>query len=222
MWRVGRCRRDRLALGRSGGRGVRLGPVGVGDVAVLALLPPPFVPPQQALDPRQQLGEVERLGDVVVGAELEAVDHVVRLVARGEHQDRREVAVLAQPLADLEAVDLGQADVEQDEVVAPRLGRGQPGAAVAGDVDVVLLAVQVDAQALGEGFLVLDEQDARDGFARHEPDSARGSVTTNRVPGLPSMVIAFTSPFISLTSAATIARPRPVPPRRPEISRPIW
>ena len=180
------------------------------------------MPPQQALDPRQQLGEVERLGDVVVGAELEAVDHVVRLVARREHEDRREVAVLAQPLADLEAVDLGQPDVEQDEVVAPRLGGGQPGAAVAGDVDVVLLAVQVDAEALGEGFLVLDEQDARDRFACHEPDSARGRVMTNRVPGLPSMVIAFTSPFMSLTSAATIARPRPVPPRRPEISRPIW
>ena len=177
---------------------------------------------EQALDAGQQLGEVERLGDVVVGAELEAVDHVVRLVARREHEDRREVAVLAQPLADLEAVDLGQADVEQDQVVAPRLRRGQAGAAVAGDVDVVVLAVQVDAEALGEGLLVLDQQDAGDRFAGHERDSAKGRVTTNRVPGLPSMVIAFTSPFISLTSAATIARPRPVPPRRPEISRPIW
>ena len=103
-----------------------------------------------------------------------------------------------------------------------RISAAAAAAAVAGDVDLVLLAVQVDAEALGEGFLVFDEQDARDGFARHERDSARGRVTTNRVPGLPSIVIAFTSPFISLTSAAAPDWAWRLSPRRPEISRPIW
>ena len=78
------------------------------------------------------------------------------------------------------------------------------------------------AAGQGDGKAQLEALSLEVTLARHERDSAWGRVTTNRVPGLPSIVIAFTSPFISLTSAATIARPSPVPPRRPEISRPIW
>jgi hypothetical protein len=39
-------------------------------------------------DPREQLVEVERLGDVVVGAEVERVHLVDDLVAGGQHHDR--------------------------------------------------------------------------------------------------------------------------------------
>ena len=46
----------------------------------------------------------ERLGDVVVGAELEPDDAVVLVAARGEH-DHRNRRLGAEPPADLDAVD---------------------------------------------------------------------------------------------------------------------
>ncbi len=47
-----------------------------------------FGPPQQGADAGLELAQAEGLGDVIVGAELEA-EHLVQLaVPRGEHQDR--------------------------------------------------------------------------------------------------------------------------------------
>ena len=69
-----------------------------------------------------ELGDAEGLGDVVVGAGLEADDLVQLGVLRGEHQDVG-VAELAHPPADLDAVDVGQAEVEDDQVERVQGGR---------------------------------------------------------------------------------------------------
>ena len=45
-------------------------------------------PGEQALDPGQQLGRVERLDQVVVGAGAEAADLLLDLPLGGEHDDR--------------------------------------------------------------------------------------------------------------------------------------
>jgi hypothetical protein len=47
------------------------------------------VPPQHGLDPRHQLARAEGLGDVIVGAKLEAVNLVALAGAGGEHDDRQ-------------------------------------------------------------------------------------------------------------------------------------
>ena len=57
----------------------------------------------------------ERLGHVVVGAELEA-DDPVGLVAAGRQQDHRQVAARADPAHQLQPVGAGQHDVEHDEL----------------------------------------------------------------------------------------------------------
>ena len=72
---------------------------------------------EQRADPREQLGKVVRLGQVVVGAGIEALDALVRFPARGQHQDGRRDAFRAQLAAHVEPVDAGQEDVEDDEVV---------------------------------------------------------------------------------------------------------
>ena len=78
-------------------------------------------PAQQRPDPGQQLGEPERLADVVVGARVEADDEVDLVGARGEHEDGEVGDVGPQPAADLEAVHAGQAEVEHEQVdAAPR------------------------------------------------------------------------------------------------------
>ena len=85
-------------------------------------------PAQDGPDPGDELARAERLGQVVVGAELEAEQLVELVVARGEHDDR-DGRVAAQLAGDVEAVEPGQAEVEDDEVgvaLADRR-RGRPG-----------------------------------------------------------------------------------------------
>ncbi len=64
---------------------------------------------------REQLAHPERLGEVIVGAGVERRDLVALLAAGGEHDDRH-VAPLPQPPDHLQAVEIGQAQVEDDEV----------------------------------------------------------------------------------------------------------
>ena len=63
-----------------------------------------------------QLAQPERLGQVVVGAELEADDLVDLVVAGGQDEDGHLRAGRAEPAEDLEAVHARQAHVEHDEV----------------------------------------------------------------------------------------------------------
>src|SRR5215213_2955442 len=64
----------------------------------------------------------ERLGDVIVGAELETEDAVDLGVTCGQHQDRHDASLGTQAPADLRAGDVGQHHVEDEDVVV--VGRG--------------------------------------------------------------------------------------------------
>jgi hypothetical protein len=57
---------------------------------------------QQRLHARQDFLEVIRLGDVVIGARLQAFDFVLPAVARGKNQDRKSLAGLAQRADEIE------------------------------------------------------------------------------------------------------------------------
>ena len=82
---------------------------------------------QQGPYPRQQLAEAERLGDVVVRPELEPDDLVHLRALGGQHQDRHARFGANDP-AHLGATQLGQHEVQQDEVrpVAPERLDGLP------------------------------------------------------------------------------------------------
>ena len=82
--------------------------------------------PQHGLHAADELGDGERLGDVVVGAGLEADDLVELGVLRREHQDVR-VAEGADAAAHLDAVDVGQAEIEDDQVVVAQRGGADGG-----------------------------------------------------------------------------------------------
>ena len=108
-----------------------------------------------------QLGERERLGQVVVGAEAEAVDPVFDRVRGGQHQHPR-----ARPARDQRPADL--------VAVEPRAGRGRAGRrrscrrrcvrerllAVEDDVDGHALAPEPDRDRRGELLVVLDDEHA--------------------------------------------------------------
>jgi hypothetical protein len=115
--------------------------------------------PDHRLHPGDDLARGEGLGDVVVGAELEAEHAVDLVVARGAEQDRHPVAVGPQPPAHLGAVHLRQPDVEHHRDGAQGAGRGEAAAPVALHVDAEALAGEVEPQQVGDRRLVLDDED---------------------------------------------------------------
>ena len=132
----------------------RVGPDG--EDRVLARL----VLAQLRADARQQHGEAERLGDVVVGAGFQAEDGVGIGVVAGQHDDRRLEAVLAQDAHRLAAVDVGQADVHDHEVDLAALGRLHAlGAGVDRDRLEFLVQRQLLDQRLAQLGVVVDDQD---------------------------------------------------------------
>ena len=87
-------------------------------------------------NPGQQLGEPERLGDVVVRAGVETHDGVDLVGAGREDEDRHRLAHRPHAAAHLQTVDERQPEVQDDKVgvVPGALERGPP---VGPDVDVV-------------------------------------------------------------------------------------
>jgi hypothetical protein len=73
----------------------------------------------------KQLGERERLRQVVVGAAVESGHAILDSIAGGQHQYRGPGAGFAQPPASLEAVDPSEHHVEDDRVVGRSLGHPQ-------------------------------------------------------------------------------------------------
>ncbi len=129
---------------------------------------------QQRLEPRGQLGDRERLDQVVVGAGLQAGDAVVHLVARGQHADGDVDAVAAQALDDADAVEPGHRHVEDDH----RRGLLRDGAqrlqAVGGGGNGEALEAQCALEGLPDGGLVIDDEDKRIA-TDHASHDGRGS-----------------------------------------------
>ena len=104
--------------------------------------------PQHGLDARQQLAQVERLGHVVVGADLEA-HHLVHRIAAARHDDEAAAPVFAQLARDRETVFAGQPQIQQHE--RGRVGGHQlhQRAAVVQLRDSIALAMEVVRPAAG-------------------------------------------------------------------------
>jgi len=125
--------------------------------------PPRRPAPDQRAQAREQLAEVEGLGEVVVGAGVKAADTVVDVAARGEDEDRHAVAALAQRAADLEPVAAREHQVEHHHVVVPDVRVGDRRLAVGGVVDGVALVAQAAADRAGQLRIVLNEQEPHGG-----------------------------------------------------------
>ena len=113
--------------------------------------------PQNALDAREQLARIERLGQIVVGAHFQADDAIGFLAARGEHDDRN-LRAGAHVAAQREPVVARQHHVEHDDV-RPRRFERRPHALAVGDRgDAVAVLLQVIAQQAADFEVVVDDQ----------------------------------------------------------------
>ena len=117
--KLGRSERPRRAVARDGVLGRVEREAEHGDLAGLGRRAA-----QQRAQPDDDLLDVKRLGDVVIAAGVEAGQAIGQRVARGQEQHRREHAAGAHRLAEVAAVGVGQADVDDERV----------GRAMCGDV----------------------------------------------------------------------------------------
>ena len=134
---------------------------------------------QNRLDAGEQLAQVERLGDVVVRADLEA-DDLVDGVPPAGHDDQAAVPVLAQLTRDREAVLAGQAEIQQDE--RRRIGRhqGEQRAPVVHLRDPVAVDLQIACKQLGDVDFVVENGDVQGELTRLR----EGTVCAGRAPAL--------------------------------------
>ena len=102
---------------------------------------------------------VEGLGQVVVRAQLEPDDAVGVVAARDQHQDGR-VRARADPPADLEAVQVGQHDVEEHGLEGPAGEEGEALLRPRGDRHLEAVPGQVLRDHGREMRIVLDHEDA--------------------------------------------------------------
>ena len=113
----------------------------------------------EGADAGEQLGQGERLDEVVIGAGIEARDAVADRIAGGEHEDRGGGALAAEALGDVVAVHGGEHDVEQDEVVLLGLGLELRRRRRLRPVDDVALLFEHAADGAGETAFIFDEEE---------------------------------------------------------------
>jgi hypothetical protein len=77
--------------------------------------PLPLPAPQDRFDARHQFVWVERLGQVIIGAKLQAQDLIDILIPGGQHQDRSRILRSPQTTANLEAIQFREHDVQHNQ-----------------------------------------------------------------------------------------------------------
>ena len=173
---------DRLAVAADlVGRLVHL-EVGEAEDAIVLLVTER--PSEDDADAGDDLGQRERLRDVVVTADRQAGQLVVERVAGGEEEHRRPDAVGPEPPGDLEPVEVRQHHVEHDQVRRPVLGHGQGAAPGRRLVDVEPLVAQRRRDRVDDRRFVVDDQDAaRWRIVGHRGHLLAGPGSHDRLPG---------------------------------------
>ena len=105
-----------------------------------------------------ELAQAERLGHVVVGAELEPDDLVELRVLGRQHHDRH-ARLGADDAADLDARQLREHQVQEDEVRPLRPEHGEGLAPVGRRDDPESVGLERVDERLAQGRLVVDDED---------------------------------------------------------------
>ena len=106
---------------------------------------------------REQFIKRKRLDQVVVRTRIQSGHAVRDGIACGQHEDRH-VGNLAQPLADLQAIDAGKHQVQDHCVWQVRAGMTQRAFAVFGRDHVIALKDQASTQQVTNSAVVFDNK----------------------------------------------------------------
>ena len=132
----------------------------------LRVLPARSHAAQDDVHPRDKFARAERLGDIIVAADLQAQHAIDLVVACGEKKDRN-VRGLSDFAADVQAVEFRHADIQNDKVrsVAGKAGQGFLAIARLEDGHPGLLQGNADDLAYMQ-VVVNDENAVRQGSLR--------------------------------------------------------
>ena len=117
--------------------------------------------PDQRAHARLELGELERLDQIVVGTGVEPGDAIRDRIGGGDDQDRRRRRAAAKSREDLPSRDARQAEVEDDELERLRAQCGIGGRAITGPVDGVPAMAQVLDNRIAEQRIVFGHQNSQ-------------------------------------------------------------
>ena len=143
-----------------------LDPLAELDVLLLELLLA-----ERVLDGQDDLLQRERLFEEIERAELGGRDGRLDGPVAGDDHDLRALVRGPDPLQDVEAVHLGEPDVEQHEAEVLGLEQGQPGLARLGRPDDEALVLEDALERGPDARFVVDDQDA---FLSHGLTPAAG------------------------------------------------
>jgi hypothetical protein len=118
-------------------------------------------PSSKGANPGPELRHRERLRQVVVGAAVQAGYPVGNAVERREHEDRLVETAIAQGRTDGEAIKPRQDHIEDHELVRIGVGKLERDRAVGNDVDRVTVGSQAAPDRIGDGRLVLNNENAQ-------------------------------------------------------------
>ena len=119
-----------------------------------------LAPPQQRVDPTDQLDRRERLRHVVVGAHPEPFEQVALGIASRQHDDRHR-ALSADPAARVGTRELRQHHVENDQVDRLRQRHRDSLGAVDRHIHLEALALEGVLQPPHQRRLIVDDQNPR-------------------------------------------------------------
>ncbi|MNH17045.1 hypothetical protein D3C79_766990 [compost metagenome] len=151
----------------------------VGEVAALATADAGPLP-QQDPDPRHHLLDAERLAHVVVGPRVQQPHLLLLRIPRRQHQ-HGVLVVLADRLQDLDAIPIGQAEVQDHQVRVEVAILLQPVVDADRLADLVALGDQADAQEAADRHLIINDQDMS-----HLASGRTGGGGTGKGRGTPS------------------------------------
>ena len=123
----------------------------------------------QRLKARQQLGQGERLDQIVVGPRLEAGQTVAQGVRRRQHEHRQAgcPAVPAQPTAKLQTSQAGQAEIQDHRGMPPGQHPVKGQGPVRRIIDEPTVELEVVLEVACEIQIVLDQQHGFGGHGVH-------------------------------------------------------
>jgi hypothetical protein len=133
--------------------------------------------PQHRAHPCEQLARVEGLGQIIIGAHLEAHDAIGVLADRGQHDDRHRRG-RADAAAEAQPVLARQHEVEHDEADAGAVQRLHHGSAVVRDRDPVAVLRQEFRQEGADFLVIVDDEEMRS--RNHAAVSGAGSGLRSR------------------------------------------
>src|SRR5690606_27333208 len=107
---------------------------------------------------REHFLELKRLGDIIIAASIQPLDLVLPAPSRGQYQNRKTFALLANGADHGQAIHLRQAEINDSQVVIVFGGEVDRLASVSRAVDGIAVLLQLLSQGFAQGLFVFYQQ----------------------------------------------------------------